>query len=233
MPSADPRYRTFWSMLAPDDRAKIESVARISTYDGEDVLIREDETDDDVLIIRSGWAKVVASSPDWNADDVVVALRGSGDVVGELAVIGHTGRSATVRAVKPISAYRISGSAFQCLMRNRPTLGTALLQVVTDRLRESVRELAGTRLTSTKRLAHVLAKMCDRPGLATGTGTGTGVVIRLTQHELAQFANLSRESVARTLRQFRDDGVVQTDRGEMVVIRPDQLHAAANGHRTR
>ena len=61
---------------------------------------------------------------------------GPGDVFGEMALIAHDRRLATVRAVDVVRAVKVDGDAFRSLAHEQPELEDTLLRTLVVRLRE-------------------------------------------------------------------------------------------------
>lgn len=70
-------------------------------------FFREDEAGDAMFVIEHGRAEVLKS---WNGQDYVLKTLEQGDCFGEMAVMDHCPRSASVRAVEDCRAIRISSA---------------------------------------------------------------------------------------------------------------------------
>jgi len=76
----------------------------ISFVDGEEI-VREGERGDDAYLLRTGDVDVVRGPAERH-----VAHLGAGSFLGEIAALTGTGRTATVRAGGPVTAYRLGGT---------------------------------------------------------------------------------------------------------------------------
>lgn len=94
-------------------------------------LFRAGEPATDVHVLLSGRLEVV--SPGGH----VVRELGPGSVLGELAVVTGSGRSASVRARRDSELLAVNGLWFQALLRDDAALGFALLRQLAQQLRES------------------------------------------------------------------------------------------------
>jgi CRP-like cAMP-binding protein len=65
-----------------------------------------------------------------------VARLGPGDVIGEMAIVGHKLRSASVVSVTPVEVIHFTKEALQELLDEVPAFGDALRETTTDRLGE-------------------------------------------------------------------------------------------------
>jgi CRP-like cAMP-binding protein len=172
-----------------------------------------------VVIIESGVAKAVVTTED--GAEVALALRGPGDILGELAAVAGGRRSASVVAVEPIAALVLSTESFRSYLHEHPGAALVLLGALAERNRDATRRHAEFGTYDTRlRLARLIAHLAE----TYGEPNERGVRVRLlTQDELASFCAASREAVARALRTLRDEGLVETGRRTVTVTDLDRL----------
>lgn len=182
-------------------------------------LFHEGDEADHVLVVTSGLVKAVAVSDE--GQTTALALRGPGEILGELAAVDGGTRSASVVAIEAVEALNIPSAAFREFLRDQPGAALALLAGVADRLRDASRRQAefGT-LDATARVARMLAELGDTYGEPVADGLRIDIV---SQDELASLCGASREAVARALRTLRDDDVIRTGRRTVTISDVDRL----------
>lgn len=111
--------------------------ARVVYRDGE-VVMRQDEPGDVAYVIVEGTAQVVLET---GAGETVIAERGAGDLVGELALLCEAPRTATVRAKGTLEVLRVSGDVFVQLIKDNPQVGAAVSHTIAMRLETVMRQL--------------------------------------------------------------------------------------------
>ncbi|MBF6351909.1 Crp/Fnr family transcriptional regulator [Nocardia flavorosea] len=192
------------------------------------MLLHEGDLSDNVLVVEQGWVKVSSSAP--SGKQVVLGIRGPGDLLGELGAVDGRPRSATITAISPVVAATVQGTAFRALLVDDGALAFELLRTVVARLREAdVHRLDYGAYTVTQRLARLLLEYGRRYG-RTDTDRVV-IVLPLTQTELADAANASREAVAKAFRKLRTIGAIRTARRCVELLRPDLLAEVAEGVR--
>lgn len=103
--------------LEPDEIREIVQAAEKMPLQAGDVLFHQGDDAAAMYILQSGEVQVRAASP--MGEDIVLAVLGSGTVVGELALIDGGPRSATVDALSDCDVYRLDRGAFNALRRQR------------------------------------------------------------------------------------------------------------------
>jgi len=99
-----------------------------------DYLIREGEMGDSMYIVAEGKFQVRKKAGD---AEVVLAERGAGEVIGEMAVVDQAPRSASVIALTQARVLRIDQEMFMALLDWSPGSARAILKTFGQRLRSS------------------------------------------------------------------------------------------------
>lgn len=121
--------------LSPEQISRIADLAERRAYRGGDVIVAQDETSNDLMIVLSGRASI-------NTDqDVTFAQVGPGSVIGEIALLDRLPRSATVESVGETVVAVIPAAKLLSLMDSDPPIALAIYRniciVMCARLRRS------------------------------------------------------------------------------------------------
>ena len=172
----------------------------VALREGE-VLFERGDAGDGCYWLRRGVLKVSVESA--KAEERILAILGPGAIVGELAMIDELPRSATVHAVRPSELTFISRAAFTELLRGSPQLYADIVKTLAARLRQSDEDMvASTFLSVSARVARALLQFARHLGEEIGPGQ-LQIRHRITQNDLAAMAGVARESVSRTLADWR------------------------------
>jgi CRP/FNR family transcriptional regulator, cyclic AMP receptor protein len=208
-PATTVEYLTgFLNILGETERSALRAAARPRTYPNRMPLCHEGDESDHVVVIESGWAKVTSATE--NGHEVMLAVRGPGDLVCEGAVLGHRRRSATVAAISPLQSLIIPAGRFIAFLDEFPQAWRLVSETVVRRLDDADRRLqAHASASGTQRLALLLVELSEHYGERLPDGA---IEIRppLSQEELAGRVDSSRETVARVLKDWRARGLVRT-----------------------
>jgi CRP-like cAMP-binding protein len=225
MDQVTPDRHSFWARLSPAEQASVRHAGVRTAHHAGTILCHQGDDEHHVLILLSGHVRVTKSATDGR--EIVAGVRGPGDVVGELAALDERPRSATVSALVDVETLNVPGSRFATLCRTHPGIAWVLLGVMIERLRESGRSWAefGGGQTS-QRIAALLLELAVRHGKP--TTEGVDIPLWNGQQELAAAAATSRESVARALRVLREQRLITTRRGHIVVHDMAELRRLAH-----
>jgi CRP-like cAMP-binding protein len=214
---------TWWDMLDAAAAEAIRERAGSRKFARGQALMHVGQVPHDVLVLRSGRVKVSAATE--SGRQILLAFRGPGDLVGELAALDERPRSASIAALEPVEALALTHEQFRALLEQHPSAAMALLRVLSDRLRDADAkrvQIAG--YTALGRVAFCLLELCERFGEA--EDGAVDILLPLSQEELAGWAGSSLESVARALQTMRGLGWIETRRRAIRVLDRDALKTA-------
>ncbi|MFT7838270.1 Crp/Fnr family transcriptional regulator [Saccharothrix sp. BKS2] len=210
----------FWGLLTPAEHEVLGATGAERDYPPGSVICAEGEVTRHVLVVRRGLLRVTATTA--NGYEKVLAIRGSGDIVGERSAVDGLPRSATVCALNAVRALVLSAPTFVALCQRYPRISWAVLTVVITRQRDTDRQRTQISGTATQRVAAVLIDVALRRGIA-----DQGAV-SLSQEELAGIAGTSRESLVRVLRSLRERGIISTGRRKIEIHQVSRLYDLTN-----
>jgi len=135
----------------------------VSIRTGE-TLMEEGAPGDSAYIIVDGEFEISKKS---DQQDIVIAVRDEGAVIGEMALIDNAPRMATVRAVSDGRLLKISDEVFFQLISNSATAGMSILRTVSSRLRQNEGMLRQSeKMAALGTLAAGLAHELNNPAAA-------------------------------------------------------------------
>jgi CRP/FNR family transcriptional regulator len=168
--------------------------------------------------LKEGALKVSVASN--QGAERILAILGSGSIVGELAMIDGLPRSASVHALRDSRLTFIARSTFFECLRASPGLYAHLVDTLAARLRQANEEVAAASYLSLKaRVARALLQFAEHLGEPTTT-PDQFVVRDFRQQDVAALAGVARENVSRILSEWRKQKlIVQQSRSVYVILK--------------
>jgi CRP/FNR family transcriptional regulator, cyclic AMP receptor protein len=210
----------FLRQLGPDDAEALLALARRRRIRRNETILRAGAAGDEVVVVLDGRVKLSAYGPDRR--EVVLALRGPGELLGEMAALAGQRRTATAVAVDDVEAGFLHADELRDFLRDHPDAALVMIRMLVRRLSEATRDVVdlATR-DSVGRIAKRLLELAAEHGAP--TDGGTRIELSLSQDELARWTGATRETVSRALRLMRQLGWVATDHRTVTVLDPVAL----------
>ncbi len=213
-----------FSGLAPAEIDAIVPVSRTVGLKKREQLFHKGDDGTQVYVVISGKLKALTTSREGN--DVVFSIMGSGEVFGEVALLGGTKRTATISAIDACELLCIDRRDFMAFLKSHPEVAIKLLTVLARRMK-SVSEFVEDSLflNLPLRLAKKLLGLAAIYGQE--TENGIRVDLKLSQEEWGDLVGATRESINKQVRAWTEQGLISMDRGYIVLHRTADLEKLA------
>lgn len=202
-----------------DDRNDLPRPARIDTrhFDllftgckleryaaGQHLFVQEDAADR-IFGVMSGTVEISIYSP--GGQKLVANIELSRSLVGEIGALDGRPRTATAICLSACELVSLSRTQLFDRMENNPSLARAMIELLCARLRWVSGELGdqaffGIEARLAKRLVFLEGAMADGAGW-----------IPISQSELGEFLGVTRESINKTLNDWRSRQIIAIKRG--------------------
>ena len=223
----------FWELLSDTEQAALSTLGPTRDFLPGATMCFEGEPATHLFVLVTGWVKIISVTSDGH--EQVLALRGHGDIIGEVAGETTGRRNATVRAIDRVRALIVGFDRFGAFLESYPGADRAYRHVVTQRWNDAATMLRMHPVTSgAQRLAGVVLELAARHGSGgAGASAGSGaidVAMPLSQQELASLAGTSRATVTRALRSWRQRGYIRTGQRRITITDLPGLRQIAGQH---
>jgi CRP-like cAMP-binding protein len=119
----------FFRDLPKDALKRLEKLTSTRTFPAGRDIVKEGDEGVGFFLITEGKVEVSRAGK-------TLSTLGEGDFFGEMALLDHHRRSATVRAVEPTSCLGMLRSDFVAELRANPDIAIEMLAVMSRRIRE-------------------------------------------------------------------------------------------------
>jgi CRP-like cAMP-binding protein len=204
-----------FSELDTDRLKQISLLGSRKFYKKDSTILHENETGSALFVIISGKVKVSRESDD--GKEVILSILNESDFFGEMAILDGLNRSAGVTAIEETELFLIQRTDFLNLLQDHPEISVSLLQELTRRLRASDLRIKSLSLKDAEgKVASVILQLADDIGKIK---QGKVEIERLPfQHDLANMAGTSRETISRTLHSFAKRGLIELEGTRLRII---------------
>ncbi len=223
------RLLSYVNALEGLPEGELLSIAHVSLDDFEygerEPIFGPDDDCESVYVLKRG--RVHVTRGDGPGSRATLDVLRSGTIFGVLDP-GARPQGARAEAVEPSLVCRLTQDDLEGLVQRSPGVGLALARALDRRLRaigELEARMRGKEAPA--RLAIIIARLVEDEGVV--GRDGYKVPARYTHEELGAMIGSNRDTVTRALSRLRQDGLVETPDGTILVPDLDALERTADG----
>ena len=200
-----------FAMLTPAQAELLADAVAKHRFKRGQVIVEQGKKSDALYIILSGRARVLMT--DRKSREVILATLQPGDYIGEMSMIDNQPHSATVEAEIQTDVLVLGRKDFTRCLPENATMAYAVMQGLVRRLRHADQKIGSLALMGVYgRVANVL--------LESAVADDGRLMIRdkLSRQDIAKMVGASREMVSRVMKDFEEQGFIQTLDGGAILV---------------
>lgn len=187
----------------------VESLVQWQSLPVRHTLVRHKEQGETICLLLEGYIKVGA--PTVEGRELLLGVRGAGEVVGDMAMMDAAQSSATVTTLTPCNVALLDRDAFWTTLWDMPPIAYNLTHLLNDRVRRlSLIVPALFHPSASARLAFQLVTLADEFGSPL-ENDAIALPFALSIAELGGLTNIPEAEVARQMEIWDVAGIVSAD----------------------
>jgi CRP/FNR family cyclic AMP-dependent transcriptional regulator len=202
--------------LTPQELSRVRGYLHAKVFSSGTNLFNVEQPGEVAYIILEGTIKVHVEQSD--GGDVILAVLGPGEIVGEMSLVDRIGRSASVVTMEDCMLAWLDRATFWDCLQTIPTMTYNLVSILSRRLR-----LANAQIESLAtqdvfgRVARQILAFAAEYGRKLPDGSLL-VPIRLTQTDLAGLIGATRVRVNQVLVSFKEQQYITVDSEHHITV---------------
>jgi CRP/FNR family transcriptional regulator, cyclic AMP receptor protein len=210
------KMNPMFANLGAGELEGISGLCDIKEFGTGEVLFRCGDRGEALFGIRRGQVRIETGVADSGLR--TLSFLGPGELFGEVAALDGQGHKSAATAGEPTEVFVLRRDDLLDHLEREPRVAIKLIQLLSARIRwmsERMEESA----------VHPLPVRLARRLCALAADVGSEV--QISQEQLGVFVGAARESVNRQLQLWRKDGMLDLQRGRIVLVNLDRLAAVA------
>jgi CRP-like cAMP-binding protein len=202
--------------LGTDELARISSLCHTDHLAAGERLFQKGDPGDALFGVRRGQIRIETGASDGSR--LTLNFMGPGDLFGEVAVLDGFGRTADATAGEPTELFVLRRDDFLSHLEREPKVAIKIIMLLCQRIRwQSERMEESVLQPLPVRLARRLCALAS----------DFGSEVHISKEQLGVFVGAARESVNRQLQLWRKDGILDLQRGRILLQNMGKLTAVA------
>lgn len=205
----------FWDRLTDSEKEFISSYSTVIEYEKGRIIHSDDDNCLGMIMMLEGEIRTYVLSPEGREITLFRLYKNDCCVMSASCVIKELNFSSQMIAEKDCKILVISSGIFSRLAEKNIYVKCYMYEVLANKFSSVMITMQQILFKGfDKRLAEFLISETER------TGSNT---VKMTHQQIAQHTNSAREVVARMLKRFNDEGIVEIRRGVITVIDKEKL----------
>jgi CRP/FNR family transcriptional regulator, cyclic AMP receptor protein len=202
--------------LGADELQRISNLCHTQHMTSGEVLFQKGDPGNALFGVRRGQVRIETGATDGSR--LTLNFMGPGDLFGEVAVLDGQSRTADATAGEASELFVLRREDFLGHLEREPKVAIKIIQLLCQRIRWQSERMEESMLQALPvRLARRLVALA----------ADFGSEVHISQEQLGIFVGAARESVNRQLQSWRKDGILDLQRGRILLRNLTKLTAIA------
>jgi CRP/FNR family transcriptional regulator len=212
----------FFGTLSPAAMEEFESIQFAASYPGAATLFGENEASKGIYLVLSGQVKLSVTSS--AGKSLILKIAKPGDILGLSASIGNTPYEATAETLHLSRVAFIRRSDLMNFVSKYPEVYQIVVRQLNQQYHNACEQLrtVGLSAGAHEKIARLILHWSSD---GKTTQAGRQITVPLTHEQIAECVGSSRETVSRTLRDFKDQHLILLRGATMIIPNPAALQA--------
>ena len=219
------RMGGFFCRLSPAALRDFDAAKSSAAYPAGAVLFLEKQDPRGIFFLCGGEVKLSISSREGKT--LILRIAKPGEILGLMATLIGTPYEVTAEALHPCQVDFVSRDAFLRFVAKHPAAYLNVVKELSSDYQAACEQLRTLGLTSSahEKLARLLLEWSAR---GTETGQGTRIKFPLTHEQIGAFIGTTRETVTRTLSEFKNRHLVSVHGSTLMIPNRAALESYVN-----
>jgi len=211
------RGNGFFCQLSPAELKEFHAVKFVSVYPADAILFMEQQRSRGIYLLCEGQVKLSFTS--YGGKTLVLRIAKPGEVLGLLSALSGDPYEVTAETLRPCQVAFVSSNDFQQFLRKHSVVFQRVASQLGWQYKAACEQLCAVGLGASvfERVAKFLLNWSVEEG---APGNGTRFTLPLSHEEIGEHTGATRESVTRTLSEFRGRGLIESHGSTFVI--PDR-----------
>jgi len=210
------KMNPMFSDLGADELQRLSNLCHTQHLTGGEMLFQKGDPGTALYGVRRGQIRIETGATDGSR--LTLNFMGPGDLFGEVAVLDGQERTADATAGEVTELFVLRREEFLNFLEREPKVAIKLIQLLCQRIRWQSERMEESVLQPLPiRLARRLCALAE----------DFGSEVHISQEQLGVFVGAARESVNRQLQAWRKDGILDLQRGRILLQNLPRLNAIA------
>ncbi|WP_199119413.1 response regulator [Pedobacter sp. ASV28] len=204
-----------------DELKRLFSERKIRHIKKKQIIYYEGDSVNGIYLIASGRVKTMKIAEDGR--ELLISIFGPEEYFGVAALLANEDYKETAEAMEDTSLCLLPRELVQELIGKYPDVASKFINILANSVLESEQQLLQLAYYSVrKRMAELLLRLRHR------SGEDDLTKLNISRDNLASMAGIATETVSRILSDFKEEGIIAKDLGQLIILDQQKLEKMKN-----
>lgn len=214
---------TLFSDLSDEQLERFKEIIVTSVHKKKDVVFWEGDMCNGFYVIKSGRIKILRTSR--NGKEQIIKIAQPGEIIGMEAFYGGKRYTNTAVTMDECEICFIEKKAFFKILEQHPTISIKIIIALSKELKTAYDKIGDMGLkTAKEKMAHLLCTLAKDYGVSQDGKIKLN--LNLSRLDIAELLGITQETSIRLLKSFKEDGMIDIKRKEIIIKSLSMLEAA-------
>lgn len=195
----------------------------VREYKKKQVIYSEGNNAHLLFYVEHGKVKTYKTNDD--GKELVTSIHSEGDFFGHVAILEHAPYKESAEALEDCELSVIPKSSFEHILYNNPDALKKMVELLARHISDKEEQLLGLAYNSLrKKVASTLLAIAEKYQKETDADNS----IDISRDNLATMAGTAKESLIRTLSDFKDEKLIDIIKGDIIIRNKEKLERLIN-----
>ncbi|CDF57160.1 Crp/Fnr family transcriptional regulator [Thermobrachium celere] len=206
---------SFFSSLDSESLNKLSEIIVEREYKKGSSIFIEGEEAEAVYVVRNGKVKIYKTGSD--GKEHIIHIMSDGDVFAESCIFEACPYPASAEAVEDTVLYVLENNKLEKVLEEHPKIAVELVKIMARRLRMVAMQIENLSLKdANQKIATLIVNLFKIGGVE--VINGAKIKLDVSRTEMANMVGLTRETLTRTLFKFKNEGIIDIDGKELIIV---------------
>jgi CRP-like cAMP-binding protein len=213
---------TLFSSLTDEQLEIFQDAVKTSFYKKKEVIFIEGGLCPGFYVLKSGRVKLFQTSKD--GKEQIIKILQPGELLGTETFYNGKVYGNTAMAMDDCELCFIEKGAFFRILEKHPSIAKKIIVALSKELDHAYSKIGSMGLMNARgKMAHLLYTLSKEYGIAEKGKIKLNP--SLSRLEIAELLGITQETAIRLLKSFKDEGIIETKRKEIIIKAPEKLEA--------
>ncbi len=203
-------------VLSADEKGEIAHQSLMKQPGKKQLIHFSEDLPNKIFFVKEGKVKISKFSE--SGQEIILAILGTGEIFGELAITGQPGSGEVAEIVEDAVICEFSADEMRKILGMNPQLNIQMTKLIGEKYKKIQSRFESLCFKSAPdRIREFIRELANEHGEKTGKEKEIAVKLNLTHEDIAKLTATTRQTVTSLFNELEKQGIIEYDRKRILI----------------